>query len=347
MIVIGRYTRRLALVVVAVTAAGLAACSSSPPAPRLTLPSATPSATATGGSVPLDETGPVPAPNHGALVGAWVKPLGSITQTSRVTAINGLQQAIGRNLDIVHTYRRMTDAFPMPSDYQLTADGSTLMVSWATGDTREITSGKDDAQITAWAQRFKSFPHPILLRMRWEMDRPNLRATMWSGADFVAAWKHVRSLFDAQHVTNVSWVWCPTSTGFAAGTANAFYPGDDQVDWVCVDVYSASKYQPLAQLMAPFLAWAGGHPKPIIVGEFGVADAYSPQQRSTWLAGAAQVFQGDPQIKAVCYFDSDPDGAVAQQSFALPSGSAEISAFATLARTPYFNPHNVKLSATP
>jgi hypothetical protein len=310
------------------------------------MPSDTP--TATGGVTGpshLDDAGPVAAPQQGALVGAWVKPLGSITQESRVTAINGLQQAIGRPLDIVHTYRRMGDRFPMQSDFQLVANGSTLMVSWATPDTREITSGRDDARITAWAQRFKSFPHPILLRMRWEMDRPNLHSTMWSGADFAAAWKHVRAIFAAQQVTNVSWVWCPTAAGFASGVAGAFYPGDDQVDWVCVDVYSASRYQPLSELMQPFLTWAAGHPKPIIVGEFGVADAYSPQQRSSWLNAAARVFQGDPQIKAVCYFDSDPDGAVAEQSFALPSGSAEINAFAALARMPYFNPNKQPLSA--
>ena len=113
---------------------------------------------------------------------------------------------------------------------------------WGAATVKVIGSGADDAELTAWARRFASFPHPILMRMRWEMDRPNLRSTMGSGADFVAAWKHVRAIFAAQHVTNVSWVWCPTSVGFATGEAQAFYPGDSEVDWTCVDVYAGAVY---------------------------------------------------------------------------------------------------------
>jgi hypothetical protein len=288
--------------------------------------------------VRLDRTGPVAAPVTGALLGAWVKPLGSLNQTTRVTAVDGLQSAIGRKLDIVSTYRRMTDEFPMPSDYRLAAGGATIMVSWATPDTRDITSGDDDAQIIAWAHRFASFPHPILMRMRWEMDRPNLRSTMGPGADFVAAWKHVRAIFAAQHVTNVSWVWCPTAAGFVTGQAQAFYPGDNEVDWTCVDVYAATRLQPLSQLLGPYLAWASAHPKPVIIGEFGIAEGYSPAVRSKWLTDAAQAFRADPQIKAVCYFDSNPAGAAALESFALPPDSLPMSAFAAMARTPYFNP---------
>jgi hypothetical protein len=334
--------RRIALLIVAVTTIGLGACTSSSPAPTPTsVPMPTPPiAVSPRPPVALHQTGPVRAPAGGVLVGAWVKPLGAMTQASRVQAVDDLQHDIGRKLDIVNTYRTFDQAFPTSSDYALTAGGATLMVSWATGDTRAITSGSVDPQIVAWAQRFKAFGHPIMLRMRWEMDRPNLRATMWSGADFVAAWKHVRAVFAAQHVQNVSWVWCPTSVGFANHSAAAFYPGDDEVDWTCVDVYSATKLQPLDALLSPFLDWAAAHPKPIIIGEFGVADAYGPTARAAWLQEAGAVFQSDGQIRAVCYFDSDPDGAIPQQSFALPEGSAPMDAFGAMARADYFNPED-------
>ncbi|HEY1484914.1 MAG TPA: endoglucanase [Micromonosporaceae bacterium] len=335
--------RNLAVLVLVAVATLVAACSTSaPPTKHIVKVTMTPTTTppsVSGGDVHLNLTGPIDPPNSGALLGAWVNPEGSLTQVTRVTAVDNLQRAIGRKLDIVHTYRRMTDAFPMPSDFQLTQGGATLMVSWATPASKEITSGADDAQLVEWAKRFASFPHPIMLRMRWEMDRPNLTATMGSGADFVAAWKHVRAIFTAQHVTNVSWVWCPTANGFTTGVAPSFYPGDDQVDWTCVDVYAATKLQPLSTLLTPYLTWAAAHPKPIIIGEFGIADAYSPDVRSSWLADAAQEFRANPQIKAVCYFDSDPAGAVPQESFALPTGSAPLTAFRTMAQQSYFNPH--------
>jgi hypothetical protein len=338
-----RRTLRCAIAATLVLLAG--ACTASPPVKPVTWPTepAPPTFRPTA-PIRLDATGPVAVPSTGALVGAWVKPHGTLSQTARVSAIDGLQQGIGRELDIVNTYRRMTDPLPTTSDYQLTAHGATLMVSWATPDTREITSGRDDTELIAWAHRFASFGRPILLRMRWEMDRPNLRATMWSGADFIAAWKHMRAIFEAQHVTNISWVWCPTATGFINGSAPAFYPGDNEVDWTCVDVYSSTELQPLAQLLQPFLAWAAGHPKPIVIGEFGVANAYSPAERSAWLQAAARVFRADPQIKAVSYFDSDPAGSLPTGGFALPPDSPPLQAFAAMARTSYFNPMARRLS---
>jgi hypothetical protein len=329
---------RLALVAVVIAALSVAACTASPPRPDSSLPRPI----ATSGT--LRVTGPVSVPATGAMVGAWVKPDGSLTQTSRVDAVFGLESWLGRTLDIVNTYRRWTETFPTPSDQRLAKAGSTLMVSWATDDNQVINSGSDDPAIVTWAKSFKSFKHPILLRMRWEMDRPNLAASMGSGADFVAAWNHVRAIFTAQQVTNVSWVWCPTAAGFTGGTAQAFYPGDAAVDWICVDVYSSSKLQPLPALLGPFLNWAAAHPKPIVIGEFGVAGVYDGTDRAAWLATAATEFQANPQIKAVCYFDSDPDRSPPTLRFSLPPGSTELTAFATMARAPYFNPHRLDLS---
>jgi hypothetical protein len=283
------------------------------------------------------DSGPVRAPDSGALLGAWVKPP-TLSQPDRVAAVEGLQQALGRRLDLVNTYRRFDEPFPTQSDKDFGASGATLMLSWAVDDTRVLTSGAQDAEIHDWAQRMRAYGHPILLRFRWEMDRPNLAAAMWSPADFVAAWRHVHDAFGAEHVTNVSWVWCPTADGFAAGTAQGFYPGDDEVDWTCVDAYAGSRLRPLGDLLRPFLTWAAGHAKPIVIGEFGVARAWGEATRASWLADAAAVFRANPQIKAVSYFDSDPDGSPPTQQFQLATDPAALAALATWSHWPYFNP---------
>jgi hypothetical protein len=179
---------------------------------------------------------------------------------------------------------------------------------------------------------------PLLLRFRWEMDRPNLRATMWSPEDFIAAWRHVRRIFAEERVSNVSWVWCPTAEGFMRGDAPAFYPGDDAVDWTCVDVYAGNDFRPLSALLEPFLTWAGQRPKPIIIGEFGVAKAWGSAGRAAWLRDARRVFKDNPQIKAVSYFESNPDGNGVNQQFRLRDDPPAFRAFVELSRDPYFNP---------
>jgi hypothetical protein len=281
--------------------------------------------------------GPVAAPAKGAYLGAWIKPV-ALTHAGRLEAVNALEKTLGRRLAIVTTYRRFDQLVGTPSDREFLAQGAVLMVSWATGDNRSIVDGEHDRLIRRQARAIRAVNRPVLLRMRWEMDRPNLRATMWSGEDYIAAWKHVRSIFQDERATNVSWVWCPTAEGFIRGDAPAFYPGDDQVDWTCVDVYAGNVFQPIGQLMGPFLQWAAHRPKPIVVGEFGVAKAWGSAGRAAWLRDAERTFKANRQIKAVAYFESDPEGNGPKQQFQLAGDTAAFRAFASLTRDPYFNP---------
>jgi hypothetical protein len=281
--------------------------------------------------------GPFAAPEKGAYVGAWIKP-DALTHAGRLEAVDGLEKDLGRRLAIVNTYRRFDQLVGTASDREFLAEGATLMVSWATGDNRSILDGEHDRLIRRQARAVRALNRPVLLRMRWEMDRPNLRATMWSGADYIAAWKHVRSIFQEERATNVSWVWCPTAEGFIRGDAPAFYPGDDQVDWTCVDVYAGTVFQPIGRLMGPFLRWAAQRPKPIIIGEFGVAKAWGSAGRAAWLRDAQRTFKANRQIKAVAYFESDPEGNGPKQQFQLTGDRPAFRAFARLTRDPYFNP---------
>jgi len=302
------------------------------PSPDLTRP---PAAVATDPG-PFD-AGPVSPPAAGAYLGAWVKPA-QLTQPGRIAAVDGLEVALDRRLRIVNTYRRFEDEFGTESDVEFLLQGKILMLSWASGDTRSITDGHHDDLIRAQARRIRALRRPILLRFRWEMDRPNLRATMWSAEDFVAAWRHVRRVFAQERVRNVSWVWCPTADGFARGEAPDFYPGDAEVDWTCVDVYAGNDFRSLGDLLGPFLAWASARPKPIVIGEFGVARAWGSAQRAAWLRDAARTVKANPQVKAVSYFESDPEGNGVTQQFRLSDDAPAFRAFVEFSRDPYFKP---------
>ncbi|GAA1735182.1 endoglucanase [Luedemannella helvata] len=301
------------------------------PAPRLDVTPA-PIATATGLN-----GGPVAPPREGAYLGAWVKPR-VVNQRERIAAFDRFEARLGRQVTLVNTYRPFTEEFFTQSDLHFLQRGSILMLSWASGDTRATALGRYDELIRERAERVAELDRPIMIRFRWEMDRPNLRASMWSGADYIAAWKHVRRLFREEGATNVSWVWCPTAEGFAGGSAPEFYPGDDEVDWLCVDVYAASRFADLNTLLTPFLQWSAARPKPIIIGEYGVSRAYPAARRAEWLTNAASVFRANPQIKAVSYFESDPDPKDEAQQFAISDTPAALRSFTSMARDAYFAP---------
>ncbi len=145
------------------------------------------------------------------------------------------------------------------------------------------------------AEAVKALDHPIMLEFRHEMDRPNLQWTIHGPAAYIKAWDHIRSIFTEVGATNVSWVWCPTGIGFRDGRAERFYPGDDEVDWTCADIYAASAAESLRSAAAPFLTWASHHDKPVMVGEFGVGG--DPSSWPAWITAAGQASRDRPSGK--------------------------------------------------
>jgi beta-mannanase len=214
-----------------------------------------------------------------------------------------------------------------------------LLISWAGTDTRQIVSGADDSWIRTRARQIKALGKPVFLEWRWEMDRPNLRSQVHSGAEYVAAWDHIRAIFAAAGVQNAAWVWCPTANGFSDGQAAAFYPGNDEVDWICADAYPAyGSTASFASTVTAFLGWASHYAKPLMIGEFGVPESDGASQRAQWLHAAQQVVMADRQIKALLYFDANPAGQGPQGSYSLAGDAAALSAFRAIAAQPYFNP---------
>jgi hypothetical protein len=327
-------------------AGGLVACSPSTskgattsPPPVTASSSETPSQTPDGSSVPTsaDEVanGPQP-PKDGAWVGAWVKP-DEMSQSGRIAAVTTFQKALGRTLDIVHVYHDWDERFPTESDREFAKQGSVILLSWAGTDTRAIQSGQYDDLIRTNAETLKAWGVPILLEWRWEMDRPNLRSQVWTAGDYIAAWKHIRSIFADVGVPNVGWVWCPLAIGFDTNRAQPFYPGDDQVDWICADVYPTWRQRSFKEASASFLAWAKDHPKPIIIGELGVQAAHGEQTRQDWLSAMASFVKTQPQIKALVYFNADNSNNDKPYDMSLLNAPGSLEVFKQMAHDPHFD----------
>jgi hypothetical protein len=292
--------------------------------------------------VPVTPNGPAPGsggvrpPSEGALLGAWVQP-DKFTDAGRLAAKDQFEASVGRKLDIVHDFHQWADEFPTAFDREIVRGGAIPLISWGGTDTRMIAIGDEDAVIRERARAVKSFGKPLLLRWRWEMERPNLRGEVHGPADFIAAWKRVRAMFARERVTNASFVWCPLAEGFAAGKAQAYYPGDDQVDWVCADAYTLTPgREPLGQLLDPFLDWAEKRHKPAIVGEFGTVPG-GKGERARWLAEAGALVAQRPAIKALVYFDADTEQRGEARRWSLRWDRADVAAFAGLARDPLLN----------
>ncbi|RKS72097.1 hypothetical protein BZB76_4912 [Actinomadura pelletieri DSM 43383] len=316
---------------------------------------------------------PVP-PKEGAYFGAWVppddadgprsgtpsgspsasgspstKPTGKEAEKPGMAPVVGFERDLGRQLDIVQSYRSWGAEFPSGLDKSVTDGNRYLLLTWAEADTRKIVQGEHDELIQRRARAVKALGKPIFLRWAPDMDKAAHRKRIHSPEDFVAAWKHLRSIFTREGVDNVAWVWCPSARGFGGGDAGAFYPGDDQVDWICANAQPGTdyEYRDLSEAVKMFLQWARDREKPIMVAEFGVPKAYG-ERRAEWLREASKTLQ-DPQVKAVVYFNSDEQAAGVRdrrRAYSVNGDKPAVSALRELATTPYFNPRNLPVTSS-
>jgi hypothetical protein len=325
----------VAVLVLACAAPALASCDRKPAEPSAAPAPAPPTVEPRLGPVRTTGRGPEP-PESGVWLGAWVKPEWH-TASGRAAALDAFNREAGGRLAVAHMFHEWPEEFPGPTEYAFQSMGKLQMISWSGTDTRSIVSGIYDPLIRQRAEEIKSFGVPLLLRWRWEMDRPNLAASMHSPEDYVAAWKHLRAIFTEVGATNAAWVWCPHVEGFVEDEREAerYYPGDDQVDWLCADVYPGPEFASFSSQMDHFMAFAQQRPRPVIIGEFGVTADGRPGQRADWLREVGPYLKRHPQIKGALYFAAKQTAKPLYDStFAADPESATV--FRQLATDPYF-----------
>lgn len=200
--------------------------------------------------------------------------------------------------------------------------GSIPVVSWssyipenATGTSyRNIANGSMDSYIREWAIDSKKWGHPYFLRLNWEMNGYWLpyanEATTW----YVPMWKHVHDIFVQEGATNVTWVWCPNIDGFSTMPLEPLYPGNNYVDWVCMDGYNFgttqnwSSWTSFQTLFAPtynhLLKLAPG--KPIMIAE--MASAEGGGSKPQWITDMFHDLPSKfPNVKAFIWFNTNKE----------------------------------------
>jgi beta-mannanase len=212
------------------------------------------------------------------------------------------------------------------------------------GPDSAVAAGTYDATIAAQAKALKAYGYPVLLRWFWEMNLPTISTnptclgpSTTAAANYVAAYRHIVTIFRQVGGTNVAFVWAP-SAAVHAPSAVAFYPGSAYVDWIGFDLYDRPN-RPLgfAPTFAPTYATYASYGKPMAITETGAVGGAvgvgggSPTQ-GQWLNQIATSLPADfPAVHAVVYVD-----AVDLYDYTL-NGSG-LSQFTTMGSSIYFSP---------
>jgi hypothetical protein len=201
------------------------------------------------------------------------------------------------------------------------------------GGLRAIAAGTYDFYIDAWAHEAARFGRPLLIRFGHEMNDPYRYP--WGPqnndpGDFIAAWRRVVDRFRAAGAHNAVWVWAPH---LAYEGWEAYYPGDDWVDWVGTGVLNYgtvaywSKWWTFDEIFGQRYDRFAALGKPIMIAEFGSLAVGG--SRPEWLAQALHELPARfPAVRALLFFDVEGDRTVTYQAldWSVQQDSASVQA---------------------
>lgn len=284
-------------------------------------------------------------PADGALFGASVAP-GS--REAPYQPLLDLEGKLGRTLAIDRYDRPFGTAFPDGREQEDVAAGRIPMISWGPVATGEVNRGSWDTQIRLRARGIKALGQPVLIDWFADAANPRNGAVTGDASQYVAAWRRLRRIFYEEEAWNAVWVWCADAADFGNGTADVFYPGDDDVDWICADGYNPrnpgrpdSTLLTFEEIFTPFHAWGSNRNKPMMVGRYGTVEG-APGDKPSWVEGARHALLGPLSgIDAVVYDSTTTPGPTPEappDDWRMDSSEESMAAFAAMGGDPWFTP---------
>ena len=213
----------------------------------------------------------------------------------------------------VHTYRYFSQSVP--------TGVQSITVRVPNASWRQVANAGPGSSIyndiVRWAQTLKARGDRVMLAYHHEPEAGGSR-NFGSPADFVAAFRHVASIFRAQGASNVVMTWQLTAFAFRVKPSDRryymnWYPGDQYVDNIGIDGYNAGncygrhEWRGMDEILSGVMPFAAARHKPVSLQEFA---APPDSRRAQWLQGVHQYLaQHKDVITAAFYFNTGTPGS--------------------------------------
>jgi beta-mannanase len=203
-------------------------------------------------------------------------------------------KAAGMPPNLVGYYSGWEEPFQVSFAETVRSHGAVTLLQWdPTGaSVSKIAAGGFDSYLRSFARSVRDFGHPVVIGFGHEM---NAYWYSWGyrhlpPSTFVAAWRHIVTLFRDQGVRNVTWLWTLQADESGTGPIASWWPGAQYVTWVGIDGYyyhsSETFFSIFGQTIAQVRMFTG---LPILLSEVGVGpDADQARKIPELFAGMRQ-----------------------------------------------------------
>ena len=195
---------------------------------------------------------------------------------------------------------------------------------------RNVAAGRYDAYLRSYADEVRSFGHLVVIGFAHEMNGGwypwgvgHTSARVW-----VAAWRHVVTVFRSAGADNVAWLW--TASHLYSNRYGSYWPGSKFVTWVGIDGYLTGRDSSFERAFgAALTAIRRLTRSPILLSETGAGPLTHHQA-----ADIASLFTGVKlyHLLGLVYYDIKQSGSSAHQDWRLEGHPALLKAFRLGAR---------------
>ena len=243
-------------------------------------------------------------------------------------------QAVGRQPNLVGYYSGWEEVFKTSFAETVRGHGAVTILQMDPTDAsvQAIAAGDDDGYLRSFADSVRDFGQPVVIGFGHEMN-----ATWYSWGYghvpprvFVAAWRHIVTLFRRQGADNVTWLWTINAELPSTGSIVPWWPGAGYVTWVGIDGYYYRRSDTFVSVFGQTIAAVRAitH-KPVLLSETAVGPVTGQAAKiGNLFAGMRQY-----QTLGLVWFDIRQDDGVYHQDWRIENSPAAEAAFRRAAST--------------
>lgn len=246
--------------------------------------------------------------------------------------VDQFAREVGRRPNLVLYYSGWPERFKTAFAQTAAAHGATTLVEMdPTGiSLARIADGAYDPYLVAYARAVARFRQRVVISFGHEMNGYwySWAYTHSSPASFVAAWRHVVTVFRQQGASNVTWLWQVNSASSKTGPVRDWWPGASYVNWVGVSGYYFLPNENFSYIFKPVVASVRQFTNdPVLIAETASAPGAGQTRRINDLFAGVR----KQHYLGLVWFDHNSSGAgggpYTGEDWRLEGHPAELKAF--------------------
>ncbi len=244
--------------------------------------------------------------------------------------------AVGRQPNLVGYYSGWAQPFAISFAEMIHRHGQIpfVQIDPTYASVSAIAAGDYDGYLRLYADSVRDFGHQVVIGFGHEMNGSwySWGYTKVPPPTFVAAWRHIVTLFRTEGADNVTWLWTiqadqpRTAHQLGTGPIASWWPGASYVTWVGIDGYYNSPADTFAKVFGQTIrqVQALTHKK-ILLSEAAVTP------HGNQFVSILNLFKGMSQYKTlgVVWFDKDQANLPQRQDWRIEGDQAALAAFRT------------------